>query len=64
MAKDRHHWKEYKPYGLTENKKIAKAGGNVAKAAKDNLEEKLGKSVVSKQNKLSYQYIDDSKLLK
>ena len=27
--------KEYKPYGLTENKKIAKAGGDVAKAAKD-----------------------------
>ena len=46
-----------------ENKKIAKAGGNVAKVAKDNLEEKLGKSVVSSQNKLNYKYIDDSKLI-
>ena len=55
--------KEYKPYGLKENKKVAKAGGNVAKVAKDNLEEKLGKSIVSKQNKLGYKYVDDSKLL-
>ena len=55
--------KEYKPYGLKENKKVAKAGGNVAKVAKDNLEEKLGKSIVSKQNKLVYKYVDDSKLL-
>ena len=55
--------KEYKPYGLKENKKVAKAGGNVAKVAKDNLEEKLGKSVVSSQNKLNYKYVDDSKLI-
>ena len=55
--------KEYNPYGLKENKKVAKAGGNVAKVAKDNLEEKLGKSIVSKQNKLGYKYVDDSKLL-
>ena len=55
--------KEYKPYGLKENKKIAQAGGNVAKVAKDNLEEKLGKSIVSKQNKLNYKYMDDSKLI-
>ena len=55
--------KEHKPHGLNENKKIAKAGGNVAKVAKDNLEEKLGKSIVSNQNKLNYKYIDDSKLI-
>ena len=55
--------KEHKPYGLNENKKIAQAGGNVAKVAKDNLEEKLGKSIVSKQNKLGYKYVDDSKLI-
>lgn len=55
--------KEHKPQGLRENKKIAKAGGNVAKVAKDNLEEKLGKSVVSSQNKLNYKYVDDSKLI-
>ena len=55
--------KEHKPQGLRENKKIAKAGGNVAKIAKDNLEEKLGKSVVSSQNKLNYKYVDDFKLI-
>ncbi len=55
--------KEHKPHGLKENKKIAQAGGNVAKVAKDNLEEKLGKSIVSKQNKLGYKYVDDSKLI-
>ena len=55
--------KEHKPQGLRENKKIAKAGGNVAKVAKDNLEEKLGKSIVSSQNKLNYKYVDDSKLI-
>ena len=35
----------------------------LAKVAKDNLEEKLGKSVVSSQNKLNYKYVDDSKLI-
>ena len=55
--------KEYKPYGLTENKKIAKAGGDVAKAAKDSLKRKLGKSIVCNKNKLGYKYVDDSKLL-
>ena len=55
--------KEHKPHGIKENKKIAQAGGNVAKVAKDNLEEKLGKSIVSNQNKLNYKYIDDSKLI-
>ena len=48
--------KEYKPYGLTENKKIAKA-------AKDSLKRKLGKSIVCNKNKLGYKYVDDSKLL-
>ena len=55
--------KEHKPYGLNENKKIAKSGGDVAKAAKVTMEEKLGKSIISKHNKLSYKYIDDSKLI-
>ncbi len=49
--------KEHKPYGLEQNKKIAKMGGNVSKVARDNLEQKLGKSVISSQNNLKYQYI-------
>ncbi len=46
--------KEHKPYGLEQNKVIAKMGGNVSKVARDNLEQKLGKSVISNQNNLNY----------
>ena len=41
--------KEHKPYGLSENKEIARRGGNIAKMTRDNLENELG-----------YQYIDDA----
>ena len=54
--------KERKPYGLEQNKMIAKMGGNVSKVARDNLEQKLGKSVISKQNNLNYQYLEKEKL--
>ncbi|MBQ9072758.1 MAG: Bro-N domain-containing protein [Bacilli bacterium] len=53
--------KKHKPTGLEENKKIAKVGGNVAKVARDDLEEKLGESIISSQNILNYQYVDNSK---
>lgn len=52
----------HKPYGLKENIKIAQMGGNVAKVARDNLEEKLGKTVITKNNALNYKYLDDNKL--
>lgn len=55
--------KEYKPYGLEENKKMAKRGGNIAKITRDNLEKELGRTVVTKENTLSYQYIDNAKQL-
>ena len=54
--------KKHKPYGLDENKKIAKKGGHVAKVARLDMEKELGQSVVSKENTLSYQYIDGNKL--
>lgn len=53
---------EHKPYGLKENIEIAQMGGNVAKVARDNLEEKLGKTVITKNNALNYKYLDDNKL--
>ena len=56
--------KEHKPYGLNQNKKIAKAGGEVAKVARDDLERKLGKTIVSSKNNLNYEYLDNNKLLK
>ena len=53
--------KKHKPQGLKENKKIAKMGGNVAKVARDDIENKLGESVISKENHLGYKYLDDNK---
>lgn len=50
--------KKHKPYGLKQNKKIARIGGNTAKVARDNLEKKLGESVITKNNNLNYKYID------
>jgi hypothetical protein len=52
--------KEHRPFGLEENKKIAKMGGNTAKVARDDLERKLGMSVISNENSLNYKYIDSN----
>ncbi len=54
--------KEYKPYGLNQNKEIAKRGGRIAKNTRDNLEKELRKSVISNKNNLNYQYVDEKKL--
>lgn len=51
--------KEYKPYGLEQNKKIAKMGGHTAKVARDDLEKNLGKTEITSQNNLNYQYINE-----
>ena len=53
--------KKHKPYGLEENKKIAKAGGEVAKITRKEIENKLGESVVSNKNALNYQYKEEHK---
>ena len=47
---------EYKPYGLKENKKIAHIGGKVAKTARNDLESKLRRTVISNKNNLKYSY--------
>ena len=54
--------RKHKPYGLNENKKVAKAGGEVAKTAWDDLEKKLGETVISKDNSLNYKYIEQKVL--
>ena len=48
-----------KPQGLKENIKVAKVGGNVAKVAKTELEEQLGESVITKDNRLNYEYKEE-----
>ncbi len=48
-----------KPNGLKENIKVAKMGGHAAKVARDDIEKNLGESVVTKNNKLNYKYIEE-----
>ena len=52
---------KYKPIGLDENRKIAKQGGQVANNTRKDIEVRLKESVVTKDNALSYQYIDETK---
>lgn len=47
-----------KGFYIEENKKIAIMGGNTAKIAKDDLENKLGDKVITNNNS---QYIDENK---
>ena len=53
--------KEHKPYGLNENRQIARLGGHAAKVARDDIEKNLGKSVISNKNALNYRYVDEVK---
>ena len=54
--------KTHKPHGLKENKKMAKRGGKIAKNTRDNLEQELGKPVITNENHLGYQYIDEKQI--
>ena len=54
--------KEHKPFGLEQNKRIAKMGGSAAKAARDNIEKNLGGTVIRNKNSLNYEYIDEKLL--
>ena len=53
--------RKHKPYGLEQNKKIARMGGNTAKVARVDLERKLGERVITSSNALNYKYIDEKK---
>lgn len=55
--------KEYRPFGLEQNKKVAKMGGHAAKVARNDIEKNLGRTVVSKDNVLSYKYIEDDLMI-
>ena len=55
--------KEHKPYGLEQNKKIAKRGGNIARITRDNLEKELGRTVIINKNVLNYECIDNVKVI-
>ena len=49
------------PEGLTENLKVAKRGGSVAKGARDLYEKETKKSALSNKNALNYKYVDEVK---
>lgn len=53
--------KKNKPHGLKQNKKIAKMGGDAAKAARISIEKNLGESVISNNNSLGFKYINQNK---
>jgi len=55
--------RKHRPSGLEQNKKVAKMGGRTAKVARDELEKNLGENVVSKDNALSYKYIEDDLMI-
>ena len=48
-----------KPVGMDENIVMAKAGGKIAKNTRKDLENALGRSVISTANALKYKYLDD-----
>ena len=54
--------KTHKPHGLKENKEMAKRGDKIAKNTRDNLEQELGKPVITNENHLGYQYIDEKQI--
>ncbi len=55
--------KKHRPQGLKANRKIARAGGEVAKTARNDLEQKLGESIISRKNALNYKYLEENKKL-
>ena len=54
--------KKQKPQGLNANKKVAKLGGHAAKVARDDIEKSLGESIVNKDNRLNYEYVDEKQI--
>ena len=42
------------PQGFEENKKVAKRGGNVAKIAKETLEQETGQPVITSKNAVDF----------
>lgn len=51
-----------KPHGLTQNIDAAHKGGNIAKHTRDEIEREIGESVITKNNKLDYEYSKDNLL--
>lgn len=50
---------KHKPQGLNQNKEVARMGGHAAKVAREDIEKNLGECVITKQNRLNYEYKDE-----
>lgn len=53
---------KHKPQGLAQNKEVARMGDHAAKVAREDIERNLGESVVTKQNRLNYEYKETKEL--
>lgn len=54
--------KKKKPKGLNNNIEVARRGGKIAGNARRNLEQEIGDSVVTSNNALNYEYIDEKEI--
>ncbi len=54
--------KKKNPKGLNENIEVARLGGKIAGNARKNLEQEIGESVVTSNNSLSYEYVDEKEI--
>lgn len=50
--------KEHRPYGLAQNELIAELGGSTARIAREDIERKLGKTVITSDNNLNSKHIE------
>lgn len=55
--------KKNKPQGLKQNIEVARRGGKIASNTRTDLENEIGESVITNNNALDYQYIEEDKLL-
>ena len=53
---------KHRPQGLEQNKEVARMGGHAAKVAREDIERNLGESIVTKQNRLNYEYKDEKQI--
>ena len=53
---------KHKPQGPEQNKEVARMGGHAAKVAREDIEKNLGEAVITKQNRLDYEYEETIKL--
>ena len=50
------------PKGLNENIEVAKRGGKIAGNARKDLENEIGESVITRNNALNYEYIEEKEI--